>query len=123
MTTEVKDYLDVSVVWEKGADPEYPYHAEIEGEPCLVRLNDFPAEHLYTLLAGSVAIADFDDWPANWVRPEMELQTETTYFALESGLSSNLRKIAVQRGVAPETLLNLWVQERLQEEGELVRVE
>jgi hypothetical protein len=67
--TEVKDYLDVSVVWEKSADPEYPYHAEIEGEQCLIRLNDFPDEHLYTLLADGVAVADFDDWPSNWVRP------------------------------------------------------
>jgi len=70
MVTEVKDYLDVSVVWEKSADPEYPYRAEIEGEQCLVRLNDFPDEQLYTLLADGVAVADFDDWPSNWVRPE-----------------------------------------------------
>lgn len=48
---------------------------------------------------------------------EVELQAETTYFALESGLSSHLREIAVQRGVAPETLLNLWVRERLQGEA------
>ena len=64
MATAAKDYLDVSVVWEKGDDPEYPYYAVIAGEQCLIRLNDFPAAHLYTLLAGGVAIADFDDWPA-----------------------------------------------------------
>lgn len=38
-------------------------------------------------------------------------------FAVESGLSSRIRELAIQRGVSPETLLNLWAQERLQEEA------
>lgn len=48
---------------------------------------------------------------------EVELKSEITYFALESGLSSRIRELAIQRGVSPETLLNLWVQEKLQEEA------
>jgi hypothetical protein len=28
-----------------------------------------------------------------------------------------MRELATQRGVSPETLLNLWVQEKLQEEA------
>ncbi len=70
MATAVKDYLDLNVIWEKSDDPEYPYFAEIEEERCLIRLNDFPEEHLYTLLANGIAVADFDDWPANWSRAE-----------------------------------------------------
>ncbi len=67
--TEMKNYLDASIFWEKGVDPEYPYRVEIEGQQCLIRLNDFPDEHLYTLLVAGVGVADFDDWPSNWVRP------------------------------------------------------
>jgi hypothetical protein len=48
---------------------------------------------------------------------EVELQSETTLFAIESGLSSRIRELAIQRGVSPETLLNLWVQEKLLEEA------
>jgi len=48
---------------------------------------------------------------------EIELKSETTLLAIESGLSSRIRKLAIQRGVAPETSLNLWAQEKLQEEA------
>ncbi len=48
---------------------------------------------------------------------EVELQSETTYYALENGLSSRVRELAHQRGVSAETLLNLWIQEKLQEEA------
>ena len=48
---------------------------------------------------------------------EVELKSEMTLFAIESGLSSRIRELAIQRGVSPETLLNLWVQEKLQEEA------
>lgn len=48
---------------------------------------------------------------------EVELKSETTLFPIESGLSSRIRELAIQRGVSPETLLNLWVQEKIQEEA------
>jgi hypothetical protein len=48
---------------------------------------------------------------------EVELQSETTLFAIENNLYSRMRELATQRGVSPETLLNLWVQEKLQEEA------
>lgn len=70
MATAVKDYLGMNVVWRKNADPEYPFAAIIDGEQCLIRLNDFPEEHLYTLLADGVVVADFDDWPVTWVKAE-----------------------------------------------------
>lgn len=43
---------------------------------------------------------------------DVDLNAETTYYALEPSLSINLRKLAEQRGVSAETLLNLWVQEK-----------
>ncbi len=48
---------------------------------------------------------------------EVDLQSEKTYLPLEKGLSTRMRALAKQRGVSPETLLNLWVQEKLQKEA------
>ena len=45
----------------------------------------------------------------------VNIQSETTYYPLESSLSDSIQAIAKQRGVSAETLLNLWVQEKLQE--------
>ncbi len=47
---------------------------------------------------------------------EVDIQSETTYFPLGSSLSAKIRSIAKQRGVSQETLLNLWVQEKLQKQ-------
>ena len=48
---------------------------------------------------------------------EFDIQSETTYFPLDIALSRRVLSVARQRGVSPETLVNLWVQERLQEEA------
>lgn len=47
---------------------------------------------------------------------EVEIQSEVTYYPVDTTLSSRVRTVAKRRGVSPETLLNLWVQEKLQEE-------
>ncbi len=47
---------------------------------------------------------------------ELDIQSEVTYYPLDKALSARIRFIAEQRGVSPETLLNLWVQEKLQEQ-------
>jgi len=44
---------------------------------------------------------------------EVDIRSEVTYYALDSTLSAEVRALAERRGVAPETLLNLWVQEKL----------
>lgn len=46
----------------------------------------------------------------------VDIQTESTYFPVEMALSAKVCKIARQKGVSPETLLNLWVQERVGKE-------
>lgn len=69
MSTKVADYLAEQIVWGKNADPLLPYTTEFEGERCLIRLNDFPEEHLYTLIVNGGETTAFDDWPARWVRP------------------------------------------------------
>jgi len=47
---------------------------------------------------------------------ELDIQSEVEYYPLDITLSERIRSIAKQRGVSPETLLNLWVQEKLQEQ-------
>jgi len=44
---------------------------------------------------------------------EVDLQSERTYYPLDGVLSEKLRAIALKRGISPETLLNLWVQEKI----------
>jgi hypothetical protein len=46
---------------------------------------------------------------------EVNIQSEVTYYPLDIALSAQVRSIAMRRGVSPETLVNLWVQEKLQE--------
>ena len=36
--------------WKRTTDPHYPFTAEFEGKQCVIRLNNFPEEHLYTLI-------------------------------------------------------------------------
>ncbi|HEY0078041.1 MAG TPA: CopG family antitoxin [Pyrinomonadaceae bacterium] len=50
------------------------------------------------------------------VKFEVEIEGETTYYPVETALSAKIRSIAEKRGVAPERLLNEWVQEKIGEE-------
>ncbi len=45
----------------------------------------------------------------------VSIQSEAIYYALEPGLSEQVRAVAKERGISPETLLNLWVQEKLRD--------
>ncbi len=47
---------------------------------------------------------------------EMEAGGEAIYFPVETRLSQELRSLARQHGVSAETLLNLWLQERVAQE-------
>ncbi|RPI76113.1 MAG: hypothetical protein EHM45_13900 [Desulfobacteraceae bacterium] len=48
---------------------------------------------------------------------EVEIGSEVTYYAVDKVLAKKIRILAQQRGVAPDTLVNLWVQEKLREEA------
>ena len=50
------------------------------------------------------------------VELEVDIQSEVTYYPVEPTLSDKIHAIAKKRGVFTETLLNLWLQERLGEE-------
>lgn len=44
---------------------------------------------------------------------EVDIRSEVTYYAVEAELALKVRSLAEQRGVSAETLLNLWVQEKV----------
>ena len=60
-------------------------------------------------------LADYGDKTKS-VEFEINIQSEVTYYAIDKDLSAKIRAIAQQRGVSADTLLNLWVQEKLQEQ-------
>lgn len=48
---------------------------------------------------------------------EVDIESEITYFAVDSKLSEKVLEVARRRGVTADTLINLWVQEKLQEQN------
>lgn len=60
-------------------------------------------------------LADFWDRTKS-AKFEVDIESEVTYYALDSKLSKKVRSIAKKRGVSADTLLNLWIQEKLQEQ-------
>jgi hypothetical protein len=48
---------------------------------------------------------------------EVDIEAEVTYYAVDKTLSEKLQAIAQKRGVTADTLINLWVQEKLQKLG------
>ena len=47
---------------------------------------------------------------------EVDIQSEVTYYALDNELSARIRAISRQRGISADTLLNLWVQDKLEQQ-------
>jgi hypothetical protein len=59
------------IVFAHTGDAEHPFTAPADGITLLVRVNDFPAEPLYSVLADGVRLGDLDDWPPAWTRPDL----------------------------------------------------
>lgn len=47
---------------------------------------------------------------------EVNIESEVTYYAVDRTLSEKIQSIAKKRGVTADTLINLWVQEKLHEQ-------
>ena len=60
-----------AIGWVHTGDGELPYRARLDGRNLLVRVNDFPAEPVYTLIADCAELADLEDWPPSWHRPPL----------------------------------------------------
>ena len=59
-------------------------------------------------------LADFWD-ETTAVEFEVDIDTEVNYYALDKMLSNQLQSMAQKRGISADTLLNMWVQEKLQQ--------
>lgn len=64
------DLTQVKVVWKHTGDAEFPFTADVRNRRFTIRINDFPAEPMYTILAEGKELEDLDDWPAAWVMPD-----------------------------------------------------
>ena len=49
---------------------------------------------------------------------EVDIQTQRVYYPIDRKLSDNIVALARKRGISPETLINLWVSEKLKQEKE-----
>jgi hypothetical protein len=78
MRTKTTNYLAKNIAWKRTADPRHPFAAEFEDEQCVIRLNDFPDEHLYTLIVNGKEVISFDDWSSKWSRPVKEESIDQT---------------------------------------------
>ena len=74
------------LVWERTGDGEYPYRTRASECTLTLRVNDFPAEPLYTLLVDGQEIEDLEDWPPAWVRPNRTSPTDPTDPTERSGV-------------------------------------
>jgi hypothetical protein len=48
---------------------------------------------------------------------EVNIESEITYYSLDKRLAKEVQSIAHKRGVSADTLINLWVQEKIQEQN------
>ena len=60
-------------------------------------------------------ISDFLD-KTKEVSFDVDIQSEITYYAVDKRLSEQIQAIALKRGVTADTLVNLWMQEKLKEQ-------
>jgi metal-dependent HD superfamily phosphatase/phosphodiesterase len=73
-------------------------------------------------LASCEAIADYwdthevSDENSEPVEIEVALERPATYFPIEKRLADRLKKAAAAQGVSSKTLLNQWVEQKIEEE-------
>ena len=48
---------------------------------------------------------------------DVNIESEITYYSLDKRLAEEVQSIAQKRGVSADTLINLWVQEKIQEQN------
>lgn len=58
------------IAWSRTGDGEFPYRAEFRGRVLTLRVNDFPAEPLYSVICDGQNLGDLEDWPPAWTRPD-----------------------------------------------------
>ena|SRR5579864_6528079 len=64
----LEEFLHTRVEWRPTGDVMEPWRSQLGRNLWSLRLNDFPEEHLYTLLINGRSAGSFDDWPAEWLK-------------------------------------------------------
>ena len=49
------------------------------------------------------------------VKFDVHIETEAIYYAVERGLSEKVHSVAKRQCISSDTLINLWIQQKLQE--------
>lgn len=96
MTDDARGLTERAVAWTYTGDAEIPYTTEVDGRRFTVRINDLPAEPLYTLLSEGAELYD--------------LAREERHHVEVSGLSRRLPlllpfRAEVLEALAPSTAL------------------
>ena len=50
------------------------------------------------------------------VKFDVQIESEAIYYPIEKSLSEKIQSIAKKQGVSSDTLINLWVQQKVQEQ-------
>jgi hypothetical protein len=90
-------FTEMPIAWEHTGDGELPYRAKVGGVELLVRVNDFPAEPLYSLLVNGQLECDLEDWPGRWVRP-----------GVPAGLLRRAAAVQARRGRVDAIVASAW---------------
>src|SRR5258708_1527623 len=64
----IDGFLRTRVEWVGTTDPELQWRTQAGPDTWTVRVNDFPANRLYTLLINGEELGSFDEWPREWSR-------------------------------------------------------
>jgi hypothetical protein len=62
------DCLHADLTWRRTKGEMAFWRAEAGPHAWTVRVNDFPEDHLYTLLIDDQEVGSFDEWPPQWSR-------------------------------------------------------
>jgi hypothetical protein len=59
---------ETPIVWARTGNAELPYRARLGTRSLTIRVNDFPAMPLFTLLVDGQEVEDLDAWPSAWAK-------------------------------------------------------
>lgn len=68
MTGRQVPWLERSIHWDETQDSLAPWAATVDGHALELRLGDFPAEPMYTLVVDGVDVQELESFPVNWTR-------------------------------------------------------
>ena len=58
----------VPLAWTRTGDGEFPYRTAHDGLALVIRVNDYPADPLYSVMAEGQTLGHLEDWPAAWTK-------------------------------------------------------